>query len=203
VLGGNDESLNFWTPSGPAGDAGAALPRAQVAHTEATPLAMLAPALRPLAERLLPDRVMIDCGGNGRCGPLSLAYLLRKLGLFSEDDCQLRQEVVDHARKVVAENGGAGLVWDLPCRDGDEPLTIVHVLQASILTWPPRLLQGRSATVETWLDLMAETRCWVDKGFLLLAADLYNVAICFHGVADGQQAAIVGHLLTGRGGSCA
>ena len=65
----------------------------------ATPIGTLQTPLWTLAQRLQPDRICVDQGGQGNCGPNTLAYMLGLVGLTEVDGVQLRQLVSDHSKE--------------------------------------------------------------------------------------------------------
>ena len=64
-------------------------------------------ALAVLARRISPSMGLVDCGGVGDCGPLTLAFLLSELKISTLDGAKLRAVVVSHAR-----TRGAQLIFD-------------------------------------------------------------------------------------------
>ena len=41
---------------------------------------------------------MVDCGGQGQCGPNTIGYLLGLVGVAVLDGVQVRQAVIEHVR---------------------------------------------------------------------------------------------------------
>lgn len=79
-----------------AGSEYSALRRPTVAASALTEPRHLAPPLRSMARELAPERGIVDAGGQGQCGPNSLAHSLALVGKQPMDGPELRRAVVDH-----------------------------------------------------------------------------------------------------------
>ena len=84
------------------------MPRPSAPATRATSINLLATPLRTLAYVLKPQRIVIDLGGAGQCGPNTLSFLLGLLpaeitealgSLATVDGPRLRAAVAEHAGK--------------------------------------------------------------------------------------------------------
>ena len=110
--------------------------------TLATPIANLPPPLRTLAQRLRPDRILVDQGGRGNCGPNTLAYMLGLVGLTEVDGVQLRQLVSNHSK----EEGVLQRTTSILLED-DTLLSMEKLIMLNINHWPEVALQGKPRTV--------------------------------------------------------
>ena len=140
--------------------------RAIAPHGTASSPRLCAP-LRALALSIQPAQVVVDCGGGGDCGNNSLAYLLNLVGAHRGGGNALRKAVVAHAKRLTQR--------DAPTSSG---LNARAFLLASLRTWP-RFANDTEATHHDWLRLMGAPRCYVDEGFLAMAADLFTASISY------------------------
>lgn len=68
----------------------------------ATKRGLLPPPLRALAVKIAPERMIVDCGGQGQCGPNCMAFLLGHLNLFEGDGVAVRVRIAAHLSKLAA-----------------------------------------------------------------------------------------------------
>ena len=130
--------------------------------------ANLCPGLAVLAQRIGPSMGLIDCGGGGDCGPLTLAFLLNELKLSTLDGSQLRAAVVDHARAC-----GAQLIFD-----PSTGTTLADLIIASFASWSPSdRPEEVEPSLEGWCDIVEKAGEYTDAGFLCSASDLFRVRI--------------------------
>ena len=147
--------------------------------TLATPIGDLQTPLRTLAQRLRPDRILVDQGGRGNCGPNTLAYMLGLVGLTEADGVQLRQLVSNHSK----EEGVLQRTTSILLED-DTLLSMEKLIMLNINHWPEVALQGKPRTVATWQELILQPETWTDVAFVQLAADLFRVSFHHIGVDD-------------------
>ena len=132
----------------------------------------MAPAFRSYGENIRPRRFLKDCGGGGNCGPLVLDMLLQRLGLLSSAQ-SCRSMVVDHGAALVRED----LLLRMPTRDGEPLMSASQYFAHCVGSWPQSVRQGLPLAASTWLELMRQDGTWADEGFLVAAADLFEVRI--------------------------
>ena len=132
----------------------------------------LCPALQTLSARLSPTFGVVDCGGSGDCGPLTVAFLLKRLGLSSVDGHQLRYAVVEHARHRA------------PRRAFDTDLTLEAIIEASLRSWPSSERAAGQLDLKAWCNQVGRRGEYTDAGFICAAADLYSVQISVTAVAS-------------------
>ena len=94
--------------------------------------------MRRLVAELLPTFRIRDCGGGGKCGNNSLAYLAAKASVFHGDDDQLRRRVCDHARFLL----GVNRVWAIGSATVPQ-VTVRTLLETALRTWAPPGKQTR------------------------------------------------------------
>ena len=140
---------------------------------------VLSPAMRRLAAELLPTFRIKDCGGGGKCGNNSLAYLAAKEGVFQGDGDQLRRRVCDHARFLL----GVNRVWDVGSATVP-PVTVRNLLETALRTWAP---PGMQVSAEKWVALMSQPRTWIDQGFMAMAADALQVEVRYYTVRGSER----------------
>lgn len=102
--------------------------------------------LSPLAAALAPyDKVVVECGGGGTCGPNSLGRVLAHAGLHSGDGEDIRQRVIQHATNLVR----ADALWAPAVYAGRrkliEAVRVRDVLEASFKTWARSISQTNSS----------------------------------------------------------
>ena len=161
--------------------------------------AAIGDALGPLAAALVPhNKMVVECGGGGSCGPNSLARVLSHAGLHEGGGDELRRRVVEHATKLVRTRA----VWERGiCEDEEgypEDGSVRLLIESSFATWAtPGRSVGRVGgpidpgggvrhviTAERWLRHMAGSSAWIDRAFLSLAADCFGVEIVYYVVSD-------------------
>ena len=145
----------------------------------ATPIGDLQTPLRTLARRLQPDRILVDQGGQGNCGPNTLAYMLGLVGLTEADGVQLRRLVSNHSK----EEGVLQRTTSILLED-DTLLSMEKLIMLNINHWPETALQGKPRSVATWQELILQPETWTDVAFVQLAADLFRVSFHHIGVDD-------------------
>ena len=159
-----------------------ALPTPYADQALATPVAMLAPALRLLADAIAPHEAIFDRGGGGACGPNSLAFVFWCLNRGEDDGFAFRTEVVAHTAGLLDSDA----VFSRGGRAGED-LSVREYLVALILSWPVAARCGREATAEAWLELMALPTTWADEAFLTMAADLRGAEIEYRAVTSAGE----------------
>ena len=156
-----------------------ALPRPAGPVTLATPSHVLSAPLRTLAQRLKPERICVDQGGAGNCGPNTLAYMLGLVELTEADGVQLRRIVSDHSKADgVLQRTTSILLED------NSLISIEKLIQLNINHWPSQALQGKPRTIETWQELILQPATWTDVAFVQLTADFFRVSFHHIGVDD-------------------
>ncbi|KAL3928373.1 MAG: hypothetical protein SGPRY_002413 [Prymnesium sp.] len=170
-----------------------ALPRPALPLDSASPATHLAPPLRTLARALHPQRIVIDCGGQGQCGPNSIAFLLGLAGGPVIDGPQLRTVVADHSlgENVLAKASSV-------IKDGS-PLSFGSLIKECVSAWPVAARGGQPATVDVWQRCIRQPDTWVDIAFIQLAADAFGVAIHVIAVNDLSAVASLGVLVPADG----
>ena len=155
------------------------LPRPSGPIALATPNFLLSAPLRSLATALQPDRMLVDQGGAGQCGPNTLAYLLGLVELSDCDGPSLRTVAAVHSRspsvlsRVSSVFDESGMVY-----------TIQELIEACISHWPKEVLHGKPRTAETWRELIVHPTTWTDVAFTQLVADKFEVSFHHLGVDD-------------------
>ena len=157
--------LDLRRPTGPA--------------TLATPTHQLAAPLRTLSQRLKPGRICVDQGGQGNCGPNTLAYMLGLVELTEADGVQLRKIVSDHSKAdgVLARTTSILL-------EDDSLISVETLILLNVNHWPAHALQGKPPTVQTWQELILQPATWTDVAFVQLVADVFKVSFHHIGVDD-------------------
>lgn len=144
--------------------------------------------LRPLAEALAPQKMVVECGGGGTCGPNSLGRVLAHANMHEGSGDDVRRRVVAHATKLVRSNAE----WE-PATGVLEAISVREFIENSFATWA---VPGRNVnrvggkfdwggprhllSAERWLKHMADPTAWIDQAFLALAADCFAVEIQYH-----------------------
>lgn len=125
--------------------------------------------------------MLIECGGDGQCGPNVLSFLLGLLRFYAGDGAQLRREIVGYVRTGLVLNTRTQFAWiDAP----EEYLTCQELMLENMKRWPPSTLQGREPSVELWCHVTEELHAWTDLTFLQLCASRFGTAIQLVGVDD-------------------
>ena len=166
-------------------------PRTMLAGSSNAPSAICS-ALEPLAATLAPDKMVVECGSGGTCGPNSLSHVLTCAGLHDGDGDEIRRRVVAHGKQLLH----ARAVWE-PEDGAIEELSVRSLLEDSFASWA---IPGQNTnrvggkfdwggprhvlTAENWLKHMAEPTTWIDQAFLSLAADCFAVEIAYHIVSS-------------------
>lgn len=164
-------------------DIGAALGLrvAMASEQVATTRAILPPPLRSLAKSVAPSQILVDCGGQGQCGPNTLAYLLGLVGLFDRAGEDLRVEVVRHLEDTSVLEGRTNLKAS---KEAVETLTMRELVLDSIEAWPEGMRAGYEPTVKSWMELISRTEAWTDTAFVQACADRFSVCFALTGVND-------------------
>lgn len=155
------------------------LQRPQVDIGRATPRRLLAPPLQSLADAVAPRRVIIECGGDGQCGPNSLAFMLGLLNMFNGDGFALRRQIVQYVKATNVLEHKTEFYWTL---QPDSALTCRDLMVENMKRWPTEVLAGRSLTVEVWCEITAAAEAWTDITFVQLCASKFQVMINLVGV---------------------
>ena len=162
------------------------LTRASVDASRLTPRSQLTPGLRYLAELLAPDEGLVECGSQGTCCPSSMALQLNILDLHQGGGLALRAKVVDHAQKLADSD-----VTVIEASTGERPLRMRAFLLASLLSSPAfDDVDVETLSHDTWLSLMRRPSVYADEAFMAIAADCFQVEVCFTAIgltADAQQ----------------
>ena len=152
------------------------LPRAAADFSELTPVESLTRGLRAYAKRLMPDMGLVDCGGNGMCGPNSIAYLMTKLGV-PMTGAELRAAAVEHAMTPAT------------LRKANSANDSFHeIILTSFSAWPNASCH-EPLTAPKWAEQMLLSTTDVDMAFIVACADMLQAAIvsdCFN--HDGSRA---------------
>ena len=114
----------------------ASLPTASAPPHAQTQSNILHPPLKTLACKLAPCRALVDCGGEGACGPNTFSYLLGLLQLADVDGPGVRKAIVDHVRSPGVVNRRTSV----PFSDREENSTFGELILLCIEHWPERLL---------------------------------------------------------------
>lgn len=150
----------------------AALPRPCLPNDKQTPMMLLLPPLRALARHLSPNKIIVDCGGQGQCGPNAVAFLLPFVDKAAVDGLQLRAMVVAHAaRKSVQES------FTLVKRSTRHYFTIAQFIVDCMEKWPEHQRTHEEPSVHAWCEAMARPQTWADAAFLQVVADLFSIAV--------------------------
>ena len=136
------------------------------------------------------DKFIVDCGGQGQCGPNTLGYLLGLVDRATVDGPQLRQAVVKHAL-ARSHRSRPTRFRDRQGRFYTLEGLILRCLSDDLGGSPDALMQ----TVEAWCRSIAKPASWTDLAFLQVAADCYNVAIYIHTVNDLSDVGNLGAIL--------
>ena len=159
----------------------ASLPRPAMSASRATPKMYLASPMKTLAHAIEPSRFIIECGGDGQCGPNTLGFLLGLADLAEVDGPQLRFAVAAHASKPQVQNRVSSVATS------GGLLTVRELILLNVSHWPTAVLGDLPPTVESWCRLIVIRHTWTDVAFTQLVADLYNCAIHMLGVGDLSQ----------------
>ena len=167
------------------------LPTATRNPLMATNLRELQSPLKTLAGTLsMNNKFIVDCGGQGQCGPNTLGYLLGLVGSATVDGPQLRQAVVQHAL-APAHRSRCTRFRDNQDRFYTLEGLILRCLADDLGHSPGALMH----TVEAWCHNIAKPASWTDLAFLQVAADCYRVAIYIHTVDDLSTVGDLGVIL--------
>jgi len=167
------------------------LPTATRNPLMATNLRELQSPLKTLAGTLsMNSKFIVDCGGQGQCGPNTLGYLLGLVGSATVDGPQLRQAVVQHAL-APAHRSRCTRFRDNQDRFYTLEGLILRCLADDLGHSPGALMH----TVEAWCHNIAKPASWTDLAFLQVAADCYRVAIYIHTVDDLSTVGDLGVIL--------
>ena len=168
-----------------------ALPTAAMNPLLATNLRELPSPLKTLAATLsVTNKFIVDCGGQGQCGPNTLGYLLGLVDRATVDGPQLRQAVVKHAL-TRSHRSRPTRFRDRQGRFYTLEGLILRCLSDDLGSSPDAMMQ----TVEGWCSSIAKPTSWTDLAFLQVAADCYNVAIYIHTVDDLSNVGNLGAIL--------
>ena len=168
-----------------------ALPTAARNPLMATNLRELPSPLKTLANTLSENnKFIVDCGGQGQCGPNTLGYLLGLVNCATVDGPQLRHAVVQHAL-VPAHRSRHTRFRDRQGRFYTLEGLILRCLSDDLGHSPGALMH----TVEAWCHSIAKPASWTDLAFLQVAADCYHVAIYIHTVDDLSTVGNLGVIL--------
>lgn len=163
------------------GGAVPALPKPSLPAERATDRRRLNTPLKSLADALAPDRLLVDCGGEGQCGPNALAFLLGLLGRFEGDGYGLRREIVHFVRTSDVLGHATAFTWkDHP----DSRLTCRDLLVENMKGWPRDVIAGRPLSPDTWCDTTVARDAWTDLTFVQLCASRFKVTVNLIGVDD-------------------
>ena len=178
------------------------MPRPSAPADRATSINLLATPLRTLAHALRPQRIVIDQGGAGQCGPNTLSFLLGLLpaevlqtssaaspaaqaqlvALTTMDGPMLRAAVSEHAEKPEVLDSTSSVLVET---GGDERfLTVRELVLLNVQHWPHEARQGKPPTVETWCELIKLPLTWSDVAFTQIVADLAMISFHHLGVDD-------------------
>ena len=177
------------------GEATGALTTVRAPPDAQTQLNILHAPLRTLARHVQPDGlVVIDCGGQGQCGPNTLAYLLGLADIASLDGPELREAV--KAYVAVPSN----LKRKTNCRRrGGSFYTLGELILECYASWPKsdddHDAEPGKVTVNLWAEAIAQPATWTDLAFLHCVADAYSVAINTVVVTDLSEIWHLGKLL--------
>ena len=170
------------------------LPTARRNALAATSLRELQSPLKTLATSLSSQgKFVVDCGGQGQCGPNTLSYLLGLVNLATLDGPQLRRAVIEHVM-IPAHRARRTRFRDRQGR--------FYTLEGLILrcqeddSGPAGALTN---TVESWCHHIAQPASWTDLAFMQVAADCYKAAIVIHTVDDLSHVGSLGVILPCHG----
>lgn len=172
----SDSVLVVW-----GGRSTAVLPRSRAPANMATDRRLLNVPPKSLADFLAPNKIVIDCGGMGPCGPNSLAFLLGMLSLFDGDGVQLRREIVKYVNESDVLGHATQFCWQsqprstLSCRD---------LMLENMKLWPENVIHGRMLNPSTYCEITSNAEAWTDLTFLQLCASRFRVAVNLIGVDD-------------------
>ena len=156
------------------------LPVARQNSLAATNLRELQSPLKTLAASVsAKGKFVVDCGGQGQCGPNTIAYLLGLVGRAEIDGPQLRRAVVQHAM-VPAHRARVTRFRDRQ----KQPYTLEGLILRCMEDNPGSGSNSLTQTVRSWCQDIAKPASWTDLAFLQVAADCYGVAIYIHTVDD-------------------
>lgn len=162
-----------------AGDVTMRLPRPRIEAEGGTPRSQLAPPLKSLAQAVAPEQVLVECGGDGQCGPNVFSYLLGLLGVYEGDGRQLRYDIVQYVRAGRVLDEHTQFRWREPPND---TLTIRDLLLENMRSWPEAVLEGREVSVESWCAITADDHAWTDLTLVQLCATRFAVEVQLIGV---------------------
>ena len=167
------------------------LPSASQNALSATSLNVLHSPLKTLATELSTHGLfVVDCGGEGQCGPNTLGYLLGLAGVAIADGPQVRHAVTAHVgihanrQRVTRSRDSKGNYYTL---EGLILRCVKDTARAPTQAIPP--------SVEGWCQSIARPSSWTDFAFLQVAADFYRVAISVHTVDDLSSVRYLGVIL--------
>lgn len=170
-----------------------ALPRPALPLDSASPATHLAPPLRTLARALHPQRIVVDCGGQGQCGPNTISFLAGLAGGPVIDGPQLRTVVANHSLKEDVLRKPSSVI------KSGSPLSYRSFISECVAAWPSAARGGQPATIAVWQNCIRQPDTWVDVAFIQLAADAFQVAIHVISVNDLSVVSSLGVLVPANG----
>ncbi|KAL3905120.1 MAG: hypothetical protein SGPRY_011025 [Prymnesium sp.] len=147
----------------------------------ATKRSLLPPPLRALAVKITPERMIVDCGGQGQCGPNSMAFLLGHLNLFEGDGAALRVRIAAHLSKLAARERLTLFQWR---SDPGKCVTLGELMVESMRAWPESFRQGKAPSVGAWCEIIQQPEAWTDMAFMLGCVDVFTIKCVITGVDD-------------------
>lgn len=175
----------------------AKLPRPHLPADKATPRERLLPPLKSLSDAVAPSQMVVECGGDGQCGPNVLSFLLGLLRLYAGDGAQLRREIVGYVRDGHVLHTKTLFTWRAR---PNEYLTCQDLMLENMKRWPVSVLQGREPSVELWCSITEELHAWTDLTFLQLCSSRFGVAVQLIGVDDVGRVDEMMRLMPTEGG---
>ena len=160
------------------------LPTASAPASAATQRNALHSPMRTLAAHVQSEnRLLVDVGGRGQCGPNTLSFeiglLDSVLHLGAPDGPTLRSACCKHILDAAVQRRLTSLTDEY-----GYPMMLGPLVINCMLGWPLDPTQHVEASVENWCKMISKPETWTDIAFLQIVSDMCEVAIHVTGVSD-------------------
>ena len=155
------------------------LPTPQAPADAATQFNILHAPLKTLARHVAP-KLVIDEGGEGQCGPNTLAYLLGLVEIAQYDGPLLRKAV----KLYVTKPGVLDRRTNCARENGRGCFTLGELIVHCMTCWPDEARGNMVPSVNNWAKIIGLRESWTDLAFIQVVADIAQVAIRMTAVDD-------------------
>ena len=160
------------------------LPTASAPASAATQRNALHSPMRTLAAHVQSEnRLLVDVGGRGQCGPNTISFeiglLDSVLHLGAPDGPTLRSACCKHILDATVQRRLTSLTDEY-----GYPMMLGPLVINCMLGWPLDPTQHVEASIENWCQMISKPETWTDVAFLQIVSDMCEVAIHVTGVSD-------------------